>query len=375
MPSLLFKSLFIGTTLLASNASTTASASSILNWDISFLQVITDFSNGSTDEITLKYLIGTERIYQIDLFDKGCVEPITGTSITITPSTVTKDSSHDYLDVLFDMDKSTVASSNIWNKLASKIEFCTRLQLLSNSVVIKEDVRDISIAFDYQIDFTSNESSLREASLSSGSSTTTVENYVEACTCDDETSFTCNTDTLSPNSLLNICVRSVSTDMEIDFLNDLKLIQGADEMVIVETSNIQDPAISSMTMVPEKNGVHVASIIPSKFFSYTGTSDAVVTGVLFIKLTGSRRHLSVSFAGYPKVTSVSHHRLMRSDIEEVPKMDLSSDDGENDQQSPFVINVQLAKNLEVTNSSSSMMGGIWSIVAACGAIVALLVIY
>lgn len=366
MPCPIFKSFAIGAVLFASNVSAT-----IPNWDINFLQIITDFDNGSTDEITLKYEIGMDRTYEIDLFDKGCTEPITGTTIVTNATTTPKDSNHDYLDVRLDLDKSTIASSNIWNLLASKIEMCTQLRLLSGSNVIKEYARDISIAFDYQIDFTSNEGSLREASLSSESSTTTVENYVQACTCDDATSFTCNTDTLGPNSLLNICVQSISSDMEIDFLNSLEMTQGTQDMRIVEGGNLQDPAISSMTMVPEKNGVHVATVIPSRFFSYSGTSDAVVTGILFLKLPGSRRLLSVNFVGHPKATAVSYHRMMRSDDEKDMETDSSSVGG-NDQRSPFTVNVQLAREVQVAidSSSGTMMSGIFGFATVFGLIVA-----
>ncbi len=368
MPSPIFKSLTIGAILFASSAS-----AAIPNWDINFMQVITDFNNGSTEEITLKYEIGMGRDFQIDLFDKGCTEPITGTTIVPTWTTVPKDSDHDYLDIHLDLDKSTITSSNIWNSLFAKIDLCARLRLFSGSNVIKEDARDISIAFDFQIDFTSNEGSLREASLSSGSSTTTVENYVEACTCDNESSFTCNTDTLGPNSLLNICVKSVSSDMEIDFLNTLTMTQGSQEMRIVDGFNLQDPAISSMTMVPEKNGVHVATVIPSIFFSYSGTSNAVVTGVIFLKFTGSRRRLSVNFVVYPKANAVSHLRIMRAEDEKDTEMDPpSASVGENGQKSPFTVNVQLARDVEVVTNSSSggtTMGGMFGFATVFGFIV------
>ena len=270
------------------------------------------------------------------------------------------------------MDKSTITSSNIWNSLSSKIEICVRVQLLSGSSVIKEDVRDIDISFDYQIDFTSNDNNMQAASLSSGSSTTTVNNYVQACTCDDASSFTCNTDTLGPNSLLNICIKSLSTDMEIDFLNDLKMTQGAEELIIVETNVLQDSSISSMTMVPANNGVHVASVIPSKFFSYTSTSNAVVTGVVYLKLAGSRR-LSISFSGYPKVHAISYTRSMRFEDEGVQSVSPSSGVVDKyDQESPFIINVQLtSKGLEeaTDTSSGTKMTGFLSFVTVLGFVV------
>ena len=367
MPSPMFKSLAIGAFLFASPASAV-----IPNWDINFLELLTDFSNGSTEEITLKYEIGTERVYQVDLFDKGCTDPITGTTIITTPVDTPKDATHDSLDILLDLDKSTITSSNIWNSLSSKIEMCVRVQLLSGSSVIKEDVRDIDISFDYQIDFTSNDNNMQAASLSSGSSTTTVDNYVQACTCDGASSFTCNTNTLGPNSLLNICIKSLSTDMEIDFLNDLKMTQGTEELIIVETNVLQDSSISSMTMVPANNGVHVASVIPSKFFSYTSTSNAVVTGVVYLKLAGSRR-LSISFSGYPKVHAISYTRSMRFEDEGVQSVSPSSGVVDKyDQESPFIINVQLtSKGLEeaTDTSSGTKMTGFLSFVTVLGFVV------
>jgi hypothetical protein len=70
-----------------------------------------------------------------------------------------------------------------------------------------------------------------------------------------------------PNSLLNICAKSLLSDMEIDYLNAPKMSQGNEELIIVETSGLHDSAVSTITMFPAKNSVHVASVIPSKFGS------------------------------------------------------------------------------------------------------------
>ena len=101
--------------------------------------------------------------------------------------------------------------------------------------------------------------------------------------------------------------------MEIDRLNNIKIAQGAEEFVIIDADAIQDSTISSTELVPTKNGAHVASIIPSKFFSYSGTSTAVVTGIVYLKLVGTRRQLAVEISGYPKVQTTSYVRALKSD--------------------------------------------------------------
>ena len=133
MPSSIFKSICAATVILAS-----PTAAQIGNWDILYQSLETDFQDSVTNEITLDYLIGAGRTFNIDLFNKDCISPITG--MTITPTTarlngVTAD--HDGLEIMLDLDKSAITSSNIWED--NKLEFCVRVQLLSGGSVIKEE--------------------------------------------------------------------------------------------------------------------------------------------------------------------------------------------------------------------------------------------
>ena len=133
MPSSIFKSICVATAILAS-----PTAAQIGNWDILYQSLETDFQDSVTNEITLDYLIGAGRTFNIDLFNKDCISPITG--MTITPTTarlngVTAD--HDGLEIMLDLDKSAITSSNIWED--NKLEFCVRVQLLSGGSVIKEE--------------------------------------------------------------------------------------------------------------------------------------------------------------------------------------------------------------------------------------------
>ena len=133
MPSSIFKTICAATAILAS-----PTAAQIGNWDILYQSLETDFQDSVTNEITLDYLIGAGRTFNIDLFNKDCISPITG--MTITPTTarlngVTAD--HDGLEIMLDLDKSAITSSNIWED--NKLEFCVRVQLLSGGSVIKEE--------------------------------------------------------------------------------------------------------------------------------------------------------------------------------------------------------------------------------------------
>ena len=115
------------------------------NWDINYQSpMITNFAHTATNEIIMSYQIGAGRAFQIDLFDKGCVEAVAGITIeTTTERTAGADADpvlaeHDQLDIMLNFDKAEIASSNIWTS-PDKLEFCVRVQLLSGTEVIKEE--------------------------------------------------------------------------------------------------------------------------------------------------------------------------------------------------------------------------------------------
>lgn len=383
----IFKPLAIGVFLCAS------STSAIDNWDITYLNLATDFSKDTTNEAELNYEIGTGRTsFDVALFNKGCAtgDTITGTVVGQTETISELDpisTDLQNLEVLLDFNKQTMASagSSIWNSVDEQIELCVRVQLKdSGGNVIKEDQRDIDIAFDFSVDFTTPEpANLDAATLGTETSTAVVDSYVQACTCDDSSSFTCTTDSLAPDSLLNICVSSTSADMQIDRLNQIKIAQGAEEFVIIDGDTIQDAKLSSTQLVPAKNGAHVASIIPSKFFSYSGASTAAVSGIVYLKLVGTRRQLAVEISGYPKVQTTSYVRALKSDEDEVifnraDALNSSVEkktlpDNQVDQQvaDQFSFDLQLdRKTLEVTEehiNGATMTNGFLAFAATIGA--------
>ena len=154
--------------------------------------------------------------------------------------------------------------------------------------------REIDIAFDLNIDFEATNVVMQSASLSSGSGQANVASFVKACKCDNLEAFKCNTNRLSPNTILFVCITSIDPDVEIYWLDSIALFQrnalGNETLDVVSSSNIQNDEISSMT-VKNATAVGVATVVPSRFFSYSRASSLDVFGTVEMKLVGGRRRL------------------------------------------------------------------------------------
>ena len=268
-------------------------AGQIPNWDIRFSSLETNFDASVKDEIIMQYQIGKDRSYTVQLFAKDCLGAIEGTTAIATTtrtSSATTSSSLDDLKVTIDLDKSTITASNIW--VDNSLQLCILLQLLSGDEVIKEDRREIDVAFDLSIDFELANVATQSASLSSSSGSAHVGKYIKACKCDG-LGFICNTNKLSPNSLMNICITSIDKDVEIRFVDVLRLYQELDTMDIILSAAVQNLEISSMTK-KNSTAVLVTTVVPSRFFAYGGESVLDVRGTVEMNLIGSRRWLSVT---------------------------------------------------------------------------------
>ena len=122
---------------------TLQTTASIVNWDLLYQSVDTDFREGATDDITLTYMIGARREYSIALYASDCETSITGMpSLSIVPK-ISQDYElhplHDQLDVVIDIDFTEILSSNIWDESNDTLKFCSVVHLLSGVEVIKEE--------------------------------------------------------------------------------------------------------------------------------------------------------------------------------------------------------------------------------------------
>ncbi len=318
------------------------------SWDLELESVDSNFDNGSENEITLTYKIGAGRKFEFIVLKKGCIEEIDGVNIIPTNSTSSNenDPSLENLHVFLDVKKDTIVGSNTWNPDNNIFEFCLSIWLLSRSSgeVIKKLEHDFGVELLFDTAFeTANEAQCGQITLTLGSNQTDaqVENYVEACTCDSMLSFECNQNVLvlGPDDFLNICIKSVAEEMEIDCLDSLKMVQEDKTLDIVSDKTLVDGSISSKSKVALKNGVHVASVIPASFFSYDKSSTAQVSGVVFLKLAESRRRRSLALE-IDSTSTANHARVLQS--------------AAGDQESAFAMEVQLEKNeLGVTANSNA----------------------
>ena len=313
---------------------TRASASAIKSWDLELTSVDSNFDKGSADEITLNYKIGKNREYNVLVLTKGCKEEIDEGVIinqTSSISDIEDDSSNSELQVSVDIEKNAIVGSNAW--IDEMVKLCVSLQLISGANVMKELKRDIEVDLNFKNEFeTEADANFTQISLGSNATSSAVDDYINACTCDGNNEpFQCNTNSLGVNDWLNVCVESLDTEMEIDYLDSLMMVQEGNTLNIVLDKDLVDNSISSKTTRADDSGVHVVSVIPASFFSYESSSTAKVSGVVFLKLSGSRRRLAAAV--------------------EIDREFQSQSAG--DQQSAFSMEVQLQKNeLEVDADSN-----------------------
>ena len=142
MLSSIFNSICLATALLASS---TSAQSQLGSWALKYQNTTTNFIEGATDDISLTYLIGKSRDWNITLFAPDCASAI---DITIpnpyddqanlaTRTIEVNGGDEDLLEISLNLDKTDITSSNIW--VNSALKFCVSLQLWSGGTVVKEE--------------------------------------------------------------------------------------------------------------------------------------------------------------------------------------------------------------------------------------------
>eukprot|EP00984_Skeletonema_dohrnii_P019187 scaffold9111_cov90-Skeletonema_dohrnii-CCMP3373.AAC.3 len=346
------------------NSPTPAAAAPISSWALEFVSLSSNFTKGSESEVTINYKIGAGRNYQVDILKKGCKEEITGAVITPTysVSSIEDDPSRSNFQASLDIQKDTIANSNIINEDGNILELCVSFKLTSDGSgevkVMKKLETNVGIELLFNTEFeTVAEAQFGKISLESKEDEAEVSNYIKACTCNDKESFTCNTNVLGPDDFLNICIQSlVADEMEINYLDSLKMTQeDGNELVIVEAQKLVDGTISSMSSVKPKNNVHVATVIPASFFSYNEATSAQVSGVVYLKLQGSRRRLAVEIAGNGQPEAQAQ-AAGSSSATSTPRALQAESTGTGDEESAFAIEVKLQKSElgDATNANGAI---------------------
>ena len=294
----------------------------LASWEIQFLGLDADFSIDSTHEVAANYTIGKSREYATNLYAKDCTSAITGIEITKVEYTESYDSNNDLLMLKYDFNKTEITSSNIWNATSSKIEACQVVQLIisSNGWVISEDIRVLDIDFDLTADFGNAGSGGGggitafgtveggdggggggSASFSTEQINTTLTSFVEACKCDEGT-YTCNTDALVPSTELFVCIKSTSSDVEINYLDSMSLTQDTTTLEVIANGIETFPELTTVEYNSTLNMVVVSTFVPSNVFTFAAGESISIGGdveMQFITSGGgvrrrNLRHLSVT---------------------------------------------------------------------------------
>ena len=191
-------------------------ADDIPSWALAFKSLSSDFAKDSDDEITLKYSVGKDRKVEVNYLT-NCVDDV-AINATYTAANSTSDGDDESLDELeltLDIEKDSIYDSNIWVADTNSLELCVRVELLSEATgdVVKKLERNIQVDLQFETSFeTDNEAKFDQISLLSNETNAAVLDYIQACTCNNKVSFTCNTNSLGVDDWINVCVKSTATD-------------------------------------------------------------------------------------------------------------------------------------------------------------------
>jgi len=127
-----------------------------------------DFGIDSPHEIEIQYEMGTNRQYEVELLAFDCETSISGIlnrpldiiNVTSNVDSIENDDEHELLTLQYDIDKSLLSSSNIWNTETNEVKLCSVVRLTYYSDddarlwVITQDKRKINIYVDLTVGFT-----------------------------------------------------------------------------------------------------------------------------------------------------------------------------------------------------------------------------
>jgi len=257
-----------------------------------------DFTLNSSNEVTMSYAIGAGKAPTVTLYDGDC----TGTDAITEVGTATasfagivEGSTLDLVTVAIDIDKTKIAGSNIWNSGDSSLEFCVEVKLEEGGEVITKDLQVLDIAFDFDVDYTAENpfAAIEDIANNAATDVANVDDYISACKCDGST---CNTNPLAPDDILQVCVKSSSSAVQITQVTSLDLDQGSGAQVMSVVGGatpgvVTTPALSEVTLdtgVTPQNSV-VDTVVPARFFAST---DAItVSGAVQVQFASGRRQL------------------------------------------------------------------------------------
>lgn len=248
------------------------------------------------NELVLEYSIGKGRIYSNNLYAKGCQDrEAINVAYANSNSTMDSDPGMSKLIVNYNFNKSTIATSNMWNSTSEQLELCHIVQLLlprngEESMVITSDMRDLTLGVNTLASF-STAVNLTGQIINENNVTTALDSYVVAIRCSSSGDPVPSGTTLGPNDPLYVCISSRSPDeVEVKTVNTMVISQDGEEKFVV-LRNGGDPVVPTISSLEYNLGgsdTHqVNTRIPSNVVSFAAGKSIGIAGTLTMKLAGS----------------------------------------------------------------------------------------
>merc|ERR1719491_1266872 len=283
-------------------------------WQIILTSLEANFTANSETELLLKYDIGKDAtsdgsavlLYRTKLYQKDCITelPTSGAGPLLFNLTdngrITKSPANDTFDelrLMYNVNKTLIASSPVWNSTANKIEVCQEVHLIEDSAILGQmsvvkDQRDVVIEFNLDVNISLGVG-LGEVTSVLASTATGVDDYITAYKCDDN--FDQDDSPLVPNEILSVCIESNSIDVEINEIKTMTLIQGATNLPIILNSLMSSPRITGNTIVSPIKQV-VSTLVPFNLITFAKGQSMAVEGKVVMQLVeSSARRLQNNF--------------------------------------------------------------------------------
>lgn len=147
-------------------------------------------------------------------------------------------------------------------------------------------MQTFDIAFNFDVAFSADTfAATADSAAAATTAMANVNDYISACKCDGTT---CNINALGPDDLLQVCIKSSSSEVVVSQVTELDLAQSTGgSMAVVDGGTIGNAALSEMT------SNSVKTVVPAKFF--TSTDAISVSGNVLVAFAGRRQLVAFGY--------------------------------------------------------------------------------
>ena len=153
----------------------------------------------------------------------------------------------------------------------------------------------LDIEFDFDVAYTAVDpfAAIADSANAATTAAANVDDYISACKCDGSA---CNTNALAPDDILQVCISSSSTAVEITQVTSLDLNQGSGAQLMSVMSSTTPGAVESTglsVVTDDPADSLVETVVPARFFAST---DAIaVSGAVQVQFAASGLRQLVAF--------------------------------------------------------------------------------